>query len=550
MLVIGLVLVKLASRARASVRHLLLAATFATVLAIPLVVLSAPEVLIGIPVPDGADVVTAAEVIATSAAVAQPSSGTASSTVSETFTGWQAPSWITMFRLIWIAGLVLLLGRLAIDMLRLYRIRRDGLPWREGRELAQDLNIQSGVGRDVEILLHENIAAPVTFGLRRSVILLPPEAREWSEADLSRAIVHEIEHVRRGDWGIQLAARAICAFYWFHPLVWLALRRLNLEAERTCDDAVVQSAERTEYADQLVSLARQLKAQAHPAPGMANRSDLAKRVSALLDGDQRRGRSGFLAATGVFSIACLIVLAIAPVRAVTQPSSSAYQSQQTPEPQVQEAEFRVKVSAKQITSRLDWKLFEASEEGRISVMEELIAAGANVNAAINGDGSPLIAAAREGRLEAVKFLLDRGATPDLAVPGDGSPLILAANRGHIEVVSVLLDRGADIDLGVPGDGNPLIMAASSGHTEIVSLLLDRGANLEQIVPGDENPLIKACESGQLRAVKLLVSRGANVNARVQAGRSGTVEWRTPLNMAQRGGHKEIVEFLFASGARE
>jgi ankyrin repeat protein len=136
------------------------------------------------------------------------------------------------------------------------------------------------------------------------------------------------------------------------------------------------------------------------------------------------------------------------------------------------------------------------------------------------------------------------------VPGDGSPLILAANRGHIEVVSVLLDRGADINLGVPGDGNPLIMAASGGYTEIVSLLLDRGANLEQIVPGDENPLIKACESGQLRVVKLLISRGANVNARVQAGRSGTGEWRTPINMARRGGHKEIVEFLFASGARE
>jgi Zn-dependent protease with chaperone function len=73
-----------------------------------------------------------------------------------------------------------------------------------------------------------------------------------------KRIVHELAHVRRGDWVSQCFARAICALYWFHPLVWVAWRQLQLEAERACDDAVLACAEATDYANQLVGLAKRL----------------------------------------------------------------------------------------------------------------------------------------------------------------------------------------------------------------------------------------------------------------------------------------------------
>src|SRR5262249_30933974 len=185
------------------------------------------------------------------------------------------------------AGALLLLAQLAVDLRRLYRTRREGLLWLERRELMQSLASECGVRRKVEVLLHEGIPGPLTFGLWRPAILLPAEACEWNEADLRRALVHELEHVRRGDWAIQLAARATCILYWCHPLVWVALRRLGLEAERAADDAVVRSAEHTEYAEQLVLLAGRLsKQQTQPALGMANRSDLSARVFALLDDRQ------------------------------------------------------------------------------------------------------------------------------------------------------------------------------------------------------------------------------------------------------------------------
>jgi ankyrin repeat protein len=73
-----------------------------------------------------------------------------------------------------------------------------------------------------------------------------------------------------------------------------------------------------------------------------------------------------------------------------------------------------------------------------------------------------------------------------------------------------------------------------------------------VVPGDENALIQASGSGHLAVVKLLISWGAAVNTRVWVDETPWQkgEWRTPLNMARKGGHKAVVTFLLASGAKE
>jgi hypothetical protein len=253
------------------------------------------------------------------------------------------------------------------------------------------------------VLLHEEILAPLTYGIWRPAILFPSEAREWNQADLRRAIVHELEHIRRADWAVQLMARAICAFYWFHPLVWVAFKWLSVEAERASDDAVVRSAESTEYAEQLVLLAGRLsKAHSQPALGLANSNALSTRVSALLDGSQRRGRASLMMAASALGVAVLVVVAIAPVRAV------ALSRKQTIAP-AQESGPRIRPTKERISLALDRAVVEAAADGDVEAIDELLRAGANVNCSTDGDGSPLIRAAREGRFDAVRLLLDRGA---------------------------------------------------------------------------------------------------------------------------------------------
>jgi ankyrin repeat protein len=117
-------------------------------------------------------------------------------------------------------------------------------------------------------------------------------------------------------------------------------------------------------------------------------------------------------------------------------------------------------------------------------------------------------------------------------------------------VQLLITRGADVIAAVRGDGNPLIAAARAGHLDVARLLLDSGVTVDAAVPGDENALIQASGAGELAMVQLLLSRGADPNARVAANESSGPELRTPLLMARRSGHDDVVAELVRAGARD
>ncbi len=549
-LLTGLLAVWLAGRARASVRHLFLTATFAAAFALPLVVLFAPQVSIGVEVSQTPDRII--EVPSTQPATA-PSimhNGDTHGT-SPAVESWPAFRWITIARLAWVCGSLMLLFQLGLELWRLRRIRRDGLPWPERHELLRTLAHECGVKRPIELLLHEGILAPLTYGIWRPAVMVPYEACEWSEDNLRRALVHELEHVKRGDWMIQLAARLTVVFYWFHPLAWMAFRRLRVEAERACDDAVLRNEERTEYAEQLILLAgRMSKAHAQPALGMANRSDLSKRVAALLNGNQRRGPAGLFAASSVLSAAVLAVLLVAPVRAVTLSEQEQVTKSGVGRPQKKTAKER-------IASAVDRALFEAAGEGDVNAINELLQSGANVNGTIKGDGTPLIAAARGGYLDVVELLLDRGANPNLSSRGDGNPLIAAAGAGFANIVELLLNRGANINEIVPGDENALINASSNGHLDVVKLLVERGADVNAKVLGNEVVTyeVKTRDRSNGETARIVDKVVSVRHARSKAegdelkGKSFQ-EWRTALNMAQRNKHQNVVDYLISVGARD
>jgi beta-lactamase regulating signal transducer with metallopeptidase domain len=313
----GLVAVPFASRARAAMRHLLMAATLGSVLVLPLVGGTVPEITVRVPV----SLTELATGMVSSQAPATPGPGEGILIRGGTNEGAR-PSIAAVVRSVWALGGIFLLVILAVDLRRLRVVRRGGLPFPAQTDL-RTLTATSGLRRSVEVLLHESVSAPLTCGLWRPVILLPIDAIDWQEADLRRALVHELEHVRRCDWATQLLARVVCACYWFHPLVWLAWARLRLEAERACDDAVLQSAECTEYAEQLVTLARRMStARALPSLAMANRTDLSARVSSLLDVGRPRGRVGYVTTASVLGVAGLVLVLLTSIRAIAAPTPS------------------------------------------------------------------------------------------------------------------------------------------------------------------------------------------------------------------------------------
>ena len=81
---------------------------------------------------------------------------------------------------------------------------------------------------------------------------------------------HELAHIARGDALSQLVAGFVCALYWFHPLVWIAERRLRAECERACDDRVVSlGTPAPEYAAHLLEVARSARSFGRPVLSVA-----------------------------------------------------------------------------------------------------------------------------------------------------------------------------------------------------------------------------------------------------------------------------------------
>ena len=305
-------------RQRAAVRHVVVAAAFAALLVVPAVSLIAPAVLVGLPIASSPRAIPAAGDLAPGVNDTLQGQRHAFERVATTRVSsavW--PSWTALAAATWALGALLFLAPVIAGLWQIRALRRTGLPWRRGQAITDGLAGEASIARPIGVLLHESVPGPMTCGVARPLIVLPADARQWPDADVQRAIVHELEHVRRGDWISHCLARVACGVYWFHPLVWIAQRALSLEAERACDDAVVGRTEATAYADQLIVLAERLSSAAHPpALAMASRHDLAARVKAVLDSTQPRGRAGgrWLVAAG--AAAALMVATMAPIRVV------------------------------------------------------------------------------------------------------------------------------------------------------------------------------------------------------------------------------------------
>ncbi|HSR70016.1 MAG TPA: M56 family metallopeptidase [Acidobacteriota bacterium] len=127
---------------------------------------------------------------------------------------------------------------------------------REARRAA----LRIGLGKLPRIVLNDRIRSPLVTGLMRPCIVIP---RHWTQGDsssLRMALLHEMAHVRRKDLWLRGAAAVVATVYWFHPAVYVILRRLEALSEICCDGTVVRAApqEADRYRQTLLLAARDL----------------------------------------------------------------------------------------------------------------------------------------------------------------------------------------------------------------------------------------------------------------------------------------------------
>jgi TonB family protein len=206
----------------------------------------------------------------------------------QTLLGVDATPFGAALHLAWIAGVFLGVAVVLVGLGRLARLAANSRRITEGVWLdrAEDIRREYCFRRPVVLLQSDHPTLLVTWGLLQPKVILPAAAREWREDRIRLVLYHELAHVRRGDWVVQLGAELFRCAYWFNPLVWIACTRLRQESEQACDDTVLnRGIDGSEYATHLVDIARDL--QQHrmwmPAPAIARTSSLERRVRAMLD---------------------------------------------------------------------------------------------------------------------------------------------------------------------------------------------------------------------------------------------------------------------------
>ncbi len=239
----------------------------------------------------------------------------------------------------WALGACVAMMRLAAGLWRLRRLRRSCTPI-----VAADLDpavrktveaigasgsvISNSISNLITIATSECVRVPAAIGFWKRTIVLPAwTLRELPAQDLNVILLHEFAHLRRWDDWTNLIQKIVRALFFFHPAVWWIEKRISVEREMACDDAVLaETANPHGYATCLVSLLEKSLAHrlaqrltdkrwsmAQAAVHRAREASL--RLAQILDKNRPaaiRVWKPALGMVGAFSVACLMALPLAP----------------------------------------------------------------------------------------------------------------------------------------------------------------------------------------------------------------------------------------------
>uniref|UniRef100_H3A5N3 CASK interacting protein 2 n=1 Tax=Latimeria chalumnae TaxID=7897 RepID=H3A5N3_LATCH len=207
------------------------------------------------------------------------------------------------------------------------------------------------------------------------------------------------------------------------------------------------------------------------------------------------------------------------------------------------------------------ELIQAIKNGDVAVAQKLVAKikasknkllgstkRLNVNYQDSDGFSALHHAALSGSSELISLLLEAQATVDIKDSNGMRPLHYAAWQGKAEIVRLLLRAGASVNMASQDGQIPLHLSAQYGHYEVSEMLLQHQSNPCMVNKGRKTPLDLACEFGRLKVAQLLLN--SNMCVALLEGQtkdSRDDNFTTPLHLAAKNGHKEIIRLLLKAG---
>lgn len=243
--------------------------------------------------------------------------------------------WTTWAVTAWILGDLLIFVWISFGKIGLILAERKSrlLSDESKNGLLDELRQHLGLRRRVRLFQNPTTLAAINRGIARPRIILPSEGAGWNPERLRVVFLHELAHIKRLDGIVDVLINIALVVFWFHPLVWLACRRLRAERERACDDAVLTAGIKgSDYASHLMDVASELGSKPKPlwqVVTISQGSSLKDRLLCILD--PKLNRETARPRYGIPSVILLagILLPIAsarlwytPARAALGPSSS------------------------------------------------------------------------------------------------------------------------------------------------------------------------------------------------------------------------------------
>ena len=246
--------------------------------------------------------------------------------------------------LVWLTGVLLLSVRLLFGWLRAHSIAKknatEAAPeWqRSARRLAQALKLR----RAVQLLESAAVEVPTVIGWLRPVVLLPATSLTGlSTEQMEMILAHELAHIRRNDFFVNLMQAVVETLLFYHPAVWWISNRIRVEREHCCDDvAVAVSGKPLVYARALTRL-EELRIEDAQAFVSANGGSLIGRIRRLAGAraESPNAPSRFVAGAALLTV--LLALIIAP----SLPLRGQQQKADPPTPKPQASQTTVEVKA-------------------------------------------------------------------------------------------------------------------------------------------------------------------------------------------------------------
>jgi beta-lactamase regulating signal transducer with metallopeptidase domain len=432
--------------------------------------------------------------------------------------------------LAWLAGVAVLALRMLGGLVATRRLCRRGVRGTTAflAEQADRIASELGIRRGVTVLESSLVGVPVVVGWLRPVLLLPAATIvNLTTKELEAMLMHELAHVRRHDYLVNLVQTVIETLLFFHPAVWWLSRRIRIERENCCDDAAVALlGDRKTYARALYRTA-QLGAANTQLVTAATGGDLTNRFRRLLGLaplEKRAGGSWAGALACLATAAALVGVQYSPLLA-QNPAGS----EPAPQPPTEVA------AAPRETAPPSPGPGEAVEEEGPTALEIWAAARAlnrealvemigrrkeRLNRVHDNGFAALHWAANNRRPDSIKLLLDLGAGVNVKQGKfGGAPLQYAAKNGDVASMEVLLKRMARVDAADNLGRTPLMWAAQKGHEKAVKVLLEAGADVNAAMKGGWTPLHYAVKAGDAKSAQRLIDAGADLTLTNKLGKT-------------------------------